>query len=98
MRLPRFVVLLCVVVWSSVGVRAASAREVQQGDQCVVATDQTVQGDLFVLCTDGISSLDRASMPARAARRDASGLAMDLVSEFGRPHDDASCLVARWCP
>ncbi len=55
-------------------------------------------GDLFVLCTDGISSLDRASMPARAARRDASGLAMDLVSEFGRPHDDASCLVARWCP
>lgn len=55
-------------------------------------------GDLFVLCTDGVSSLDRSSMPARAARRDASGLALDIVSEFGRPHDDASCLVARWRP
>lgn len=55
-------------------------------------------GDLFVLCTDGVSSLDRSSMPARAARRDATGLATDIVSEFGRPHDDASCLVARWRP
>jgi anti-sigma regulatory factor (Ser/Thr protein kinase) len=55
-------------------------------------------GDLFVLCTDGVSSLDRASMPGRAARRDASGLAQDIVSEYGRPHDDASCLVARWGP
>ena len=63
---------------------------VQQGD--------VAEGDVFVMTSDGVGSIARSLMPARAARRDATGLAHDLVTELGRAHDDASCLVARWCP
>ena len=56
------------------------------------------EGDVFVMCSDGIGSLARSTMPARAARCDAAGLARDIVAELGRAHDDAACLVARWVP
>jgi hypothetical protein len=32
------------------GVRIAWAHEVRQGDQCVIAVDETIEGNLFVLC------------------------------------------------
>ena len=64
----------------------------------VVQEGAVAEGDVFVMCSDGVGSLARSVMPARAARRDAAGLARDIVSELGRAHDDASCIVARWAP
>ena len=59
---------------------------------------RVAEGDVFVMCSDGVGSLARSTMPARAARRDASGLARDIVAELARAHDDAACMVARWAP
>jgi hypothetical protein len=43
-----WVFLIIILIFLTFGV--SSAHEVLQGDQCVVETDETINGDLFVLC------------------------------------------------
>ncbi|MDF1523176.1 MAG: SpoIIE family protein phosphatase [Trueperaceae bacterium] len=60
-------------------------------------------GDLVLLWTDGLPSTLPEALAARGARagttladRDAAAIADALVTEHGKHHDDAACLVVRW--
>jgi len=75
------------------------SREGMVGSRMPTITVQegaTVPGDVFVMWSDGIASSARSITPSRVARRDPTGLAREIVVDHGRPHDDASCIVARW--
>jgi cytoskeletal protein CcmA (bactofilin family) len=47
MRLKRWAWMLALVLFTT---SIVSARDIQQGDQCTIAADQTIEGNLFVLC------------------------------------------------
>lgn len=53
-------------------------------------------GDLIIVCSDGISELAARNFAARHAHQAADKLAMELVLALGRPFDDASCAVFKW--
>jgi len=53
------------------------------------------RGDILVLCTDGISErFDLAQIPGNQTIS-AEVLAHRIVDQFGKGHDDATCLVVR---
>lgn len=53
-------------------------------------------GDLILVCTDGVSELAARQLAAQGAHRPAEQLATELVTRLGRPFDDASCVVFKW--
>lgn len=55
-------------------------------------------GDVLVLHTDGVSSEFRSSRLEHGPRGSPAELARRIVNEFGRPHDDATCVVAITLP
>lgn len=54
------------------------------------------RGDLFLMFTDGLSELAGGQFAVRNAFKPAAQLARDLVSDLGKPHDDAGCIVLKW--
>jgi anti-sigma regulatory factor (Ser/Thr protein kinase) len=54
-------------------------------------------GDLLLLSTDGIS--EQQARPMLASRRDlpAQTLADLVLNQLAKPHDDAACIVLKWC-
>ncbi len=59
-------------------------------------TGTVAEGDVFVMCSDGIGSPGHAAVRRLSSRHDPNGLAREIVAQYGRNHDDASCIVARW--
>lgn len=59
-------------------------------------TSDVSRGDLIMLWSDGLSELAGGMFAVRNAYKPAAQLATELVSELGKPHDDASCIVLRW--
>jgi anti-sigma regulatory factor (Ser/Thr protein kinase) len=62
-------------------------------------------GDLVLLWTDGLPTTlpqtlaaERDDQGRPVATRDVEAIADHLVNGYGRPHDDAACLVVRWRP
>jgi negative regulator of sigma-B (phosphoserine phosphatase) len=55
-------------------------------------------GDVLVLHTDGVSGDFRSPSLERGPLGRAADLARRIVNEFGRPYDDATCLVAITLP
>lgn len=53
-------------------------------------------GDVILMCSDGISELAARQFVASNAHLPADKLAVDLLSSLGRPFDDASCVVFKW--
>lgn len=53
-------------------------------------------GDIFALWSDGISDHMGKQFVIDNAYQSAEKIAHDLVSELGKPHDDASCLIFKW--
>ena len=52
-------------------------------------------GDTLVLCTDGISERYDLNEIQRYSTMPADALARRIVEQFGKDHDDATCLVVR---
>lgn len=59
---------------------------------------QLLQGDLILMWSDGLSELACGMFASRNFYKSSAQLATELVREFGKPHDDASCMVLRWLP
>jgi hypothetical protein len=74
-NMRRWLAGLLVVTILLVGGRdTTSAREIRQGDQCLIGANDTVQGDLFVLCrTLNIQGHVRGSVVGAAADAEISG-------------------------
>lgn len=53
-------------------------------------------GDVILMWTDGISELAGRSYAAKNAYQPADTLARELVTQLGRPFDDASCIIFKW--
>lgn len=53
-------------------------------------------GATWVVCSDGVRSAAWAFVQANLTRCGAQALADAVVRQFGRKHDDASCLVVRF--
>ncbi len=53
-------------------------------------------GDVILLWTDGVSELAGRNYAAKNAYQPADTLARELVTQLGRPYDDASCIVFKW--
>jgi anti-sigma regulatory factor (Ser/Thr protein kinase) len=70
-----------------------------------VQTSALRSGDLVLMWTDGLPTTlpqtlatDRDEQGRPIASRDVEVIADHLVNGYGRAHDDAACLVARWRP
>ena len=53
-------------------------------------------GDIFTMWTDGISDHSGNSFVKSHAYESAAEIAHGLVSELGKQHDDASCIIFKW--
>ncbi len=52
--------------------------------------------DVIMLWTDGVPELAGRSYAAAQSYRPATTLAREVVTELGRPFDDASCIIFKW--
>ena len=59
-------------------------------------TGSLSNGDVFMMCTDGISEQASKGIDRKNIYLSADNIAYDLVSAFGKPHDDASCIIFKW--
>ena len=61
----------------------------------IVRSETLSEGELLVLCTDGVS--ERYDLDDIRGYRNlsADALARQIVGQFGKDHDDATCLVVR---
>ncbi len=69
------------------------------GQRLPTLPDQTAplsNGDVILMWTDGLPELAGRKYAAKHAHQPADMLARELVSELGRPYDDASCIVFKW--
>lgn len=53
-------------------------------------------GDIFLLWTDGLSQNIDTKIIKSHAYESAEKIAHDFVVEFGKKHDDASCIILKW--
>lgn len=53
-------------------------------------------GDIFTMWTDGISDHSGNSFVKSHAYQSAEEIAHGVVSELGKQHDDASCIIFKW--
>jgi anti-sigma regulatory factor (Ser/Thr protein kinase) len=69
------------------------------GQRLPTIPEQSVRfnnGDVIMLWTDGVSDTAGRSFAAQHSYRSADMLARDVVTELGRPYDDASCIIFKW--
>lgn len=69
------------------------------GQRLPTLTDQQTSlsnGDVILMWTDGVSELAGRKYAAKNAYQPAGQLARELVTQLGRPFDDASCIIFKW--
>lgn len=59
-------------------------------------SETLLDGDLLMLCTDGISERFDIGAITNALTQTPESLSRSIVDRFGKAHDDASCLVVRF--